>query len=417
MPRRSSSWPPAAGVIGCLAFVLIGWSGLLMPSLIRSVKDAFDQSDAGIGILYFAFAAAYASGSLGGGLVIERLGRRTVLSLAAGLHGGGLVAFALAPSWTVFLIVAIPAGLGAGAIDGGTNGMFLDLFRSGRGRALNLLHLFFSLGALSAPLAVGRLVESGVDWQAILLTTGAFAIVVAVLFVVVAVPHGRQARLAAEGASEHVSTIGFLERARGRLAAPLLLLGFAIACYVASEVGVSNWLVRFLEPAPLTAATTALSLYWAGLALGRLVSARLADRFDHVRFATVSTAAMSVALFGAVLGPSLPISVALFGLAGVASGPVFPMIIAIGGDRYPDRSAAVGGFLTSAAVVGSVVYPPIMGLLSVTSGLTVAMLGTVLLGFACVAALILVGRMRFDASSAASLRSAGTIGGSSRFRP
>jgi MFS transporter, FHS family, glucose/mannose:H+ symporter len=245
---------------------------------------------------------------------------------------------------------------------------------------------------------VGRLVESGVDWQAILLTTGAFAIVVAVLFVVVAVPHGRQAPLAAEATSRHVSTIGLLERARGRLAAPLLLLGFAIACYVASEVGVSSWLVRFLEPAPLTAATTALSLYWAGLALGRLVSARLADRFDHVRFATVSTAAMSVALFGAVLGPSLPISVALFGLAGVASGPVFPMIIAIGGDRYPDRSAAVGGFLTSAAVVGSVVYPPIMGLLSVTSGLTVAMLGTVVLGFGCAAALILVGRMRLGGS-------------------
>jgi MFS transporter, FHS family, glucose/mannose:H+ symporter len=221
---------------------------------------------------------------------------------------------------------------------------------------------------------------------------------VAVLFVVVAVPHGRQARLAAEATSRHVSTIGLLERARGRLAAPLLLLGFAIACYVASEVGVSSWLVRFLEPAPLTAATTALSLYWAGLALGRLVSARLADRFDHVRFATVSTAAMSVALFGAVLGPSLPISVALFGLAGVASGPVFPMIIAIGGDRYPDRSAAVGGFLTSAAVVGSVVYPPIMGLLSVTSGLTVAMLGTVVLGFGCAAALILVGRMRLGGS-------------------
>jgi fucose permease len=69
------------------------------------------------------------------------------------------------------------------------------------------------------------------------------------------------------------------------------------------------------------------------------------------------------------------------------------MIVAIGGDRYPDRSAAVGGFLTSAAVVGSVVYPPIMGLLSVTSGLTVAMLGTVVLGFVCAGALVLVGRM------------------------
>ena len=27
---------------------------------------------------------------------------------------------------------------------------------------------------------------------------------------------------------------------------------------------------------------------------------------------------------------------------GVASGPVFPMTVAIGGERYPDRSASVG---------------------------------------------------------------------------
>ena len=398
MPRLSSSWPPAAGVLGCIAFLLIGWSGLLVPSLIRSVKDAFGQSDAGIGVLYFVFSAAYAAGSLGGGLVIERLGRRTVLSLAAALHGGGLVAFGIAPSWTVFVLVAISAGLGAGAIDGGTNGLFLDLFRSGRGRALNLLHVFFSLGALSAPLAVGRLVESGVAWQAILVGTGVAAMIVAVLFVVVAVPDGRHARLATEPATGPATgrapELGLVERARGRLAAPLLLLGFAIACYVASEVGVSNWLVRFLEPAPLAVATTGLSLFWAGLAVGRLVSARLADRFDHVRFATLSTAAMSVTLIGAILVPSVPLSIALFALAGFATGPVFPMIVAIGGDLYPDRSAAVGGFLTSAAVVGSVVYPPIMGLLSVTSGLTVAMLGTVVLGFVCAAALILVGRMR-----------------------
>ena len=46
-PRRR---PPAAGAIGAAAFLLIGWSGLLVPSLIRSVEAAFDQSDAGIGV-------------------------------------------------------------------------------------------------------------------------------------------------------------------------------------------------------------------------------------------------------------------------------------------------------------------------------------------------------------------------------
>ena len=72
----------------------------------------------------------------------------------------------------------------------------------------------------------------------------------------------------------------------------------------------SNWLVRFLEPAPLTTATLALSLYWAGIAVGRLVSSVIADRFDHLTFTAISAVAMAVAIGGAVLVPSLPVSIA-----------------------------------------------------------------------------------------------------------
>lgn len=384
MTAPARSWPAAAGVLSCLTFVLIGWSGLLVPSLIRSIKDGFDQSDAGMGVLYFVYAAAYASGSLGGGLVTERLGRRTVLTGTAALHGLGLLALGSAPSWLVFLAAAVPAGLGAGALDGGVNGLILDLYRSARGRALNLLHLFFSLGALTAPLVVGRLVEGGADWPAILVVTGIAAFGAAGLFLRVSMPSGRRVR---RDPSDAAPT----GPAHQRFALPIILLAVAIACYVASEVGVSSWLVRFLEPAPLTTATTALALFWAGLSLGRLVSARLADRFDHVRFTIVAALATAVALLGAILVPSLPVSIALFGLTGFATGPVFPMIIAIGGERHPDRSAAVSGFLAGAAVAGSVIYPPVMGFLSVTVGLTVAMLGNVVLALGCAGALVLAG--------------------------
>jgi MFS transporter, FHS family, glucose/mannose:H+ symporter len=321
--------------------------------------------------------------------VTERLGRRTVLSLGVALHGVGFVALGIAPAWGLFVFAALPAGLGAGVMDGGMNGLFLDLFASGRGRSLNLLHLFFSFGALSAPLAVGRLVEMGVQWQAMMIATGLVALVVAGLFALVALPDGRHAR----DVRQPVDGLGRLEGARSRLAAPLLLLALAIACYVAGEVGVSSWLVRFLDPAPLSTATTALALFWAGLTLGRLISARIADRFDHVRFAAAASAATSAALVLAIVAPYLPVSIALFGLAGVASGPVYPMIMAIGGDRYPDRTAAVSGFLSGFAVVGSIVYPPIMGFLSVMVGLTVAMFGTVILGLASAGALLLVGRL------------------------
>jgi fucose permease len=385
--------PPAserrlpAGIVGSLTLLVIGWTGLLVPSLIRSIKETFDQTDAGIGIVYLAYSVAYALGSVLGGGLMERIGRRAVLVGAAALHGIGIAGFGLAPSWPVFVLAMIPAGLGAGCLDGGSNGLVLDAYREGRGRAMNLLHVWFSVGALLAPLAIGRAVEAGVTWEAIMLMSAVPLAALALAYALVPMPSGRRQRFAPTSAAGPAGSARLLS-------GPIILLGVAIACYVAAEIGVSNWLVRFLEPAPLATATLALSLMWAGATVGRLLSSAIADRFDHLRFTQVCIVLMGLAIGAAVAAPTLPLSIALFTLAGVASGPVFPMIIALGGERFPERSAAVGGTLVGFAVVGSTVYPPAIGFLSVTIGLTTAMAGNALLCLVGAAALLVFGRTK-----------------------
>lgn len=386
-----------AGLVGCLTLLAIGWTGLLVPSLIRSIEATFGVDDAAIGLEYLVYAIAYATGSFLGGPLTECFGRRAVLGGAALIHGLGIASMGLAPVFPSFVALAIPAALGAGCLDGGANGVVLDVYRDQRGRAMNLLHLFFSLGALSAPVVVGGLVTSGVPWQTVLVLSGAALLGLAAAYALVPMPSGRRARVDAVAASAaaETATAETAGAAHGRslLTGPILLLGVAIALYVAAEVGVSNWLVRFLDDAPLTTATLALSLYWGGIAVGRLVSSLIADRFDHRRFTVTCAVLLGVAIGAAVVVPSLPLSIALFALAGVASGPIFPMIVAIGGDRYPERSAAVGGSLAGMAVFGSIVYPPLMGFLSVTIGLGFAMFGSGLLSFASAGALVAFGRV------------------------
>ncbi len=392
-----------AGLVGCLTLLSVGWTGLLIPSLIRSIESTFQQTDAGIGVIYLAYAIAYMSGSFGGGTLTERLGRRLVVGGAVLVHAAGIAGLGFAPTWTAFVAVAVVAGLGAGALDGGANGLVLDVYREGRGRAMNLLHMSFSIGALTAPLVVGILVEGGVPWQNIAIATGAVLALLAIAYAVIPMPSGRRATDDV-GAVEPVA-VG--SGGHSLLAGPLLLLGIAIATYVASEVGVSNWIVRFLEPAPLTTATLALSLFWAGLTVGRLVSSVIADQFDHLWFTVACSVGMGAFIAVAVLAPSLPVSVGAFAIAGIAAGPVFPMIVAIGGERYPERSAAVGGSLTGMAVIGSIIYPPAMGFLSVTVGLPVAMFGNVLLALACAVALVAFSRAARAHASAMHLHEGG----------
>ena len=183
---------------------------------------------------------------------------------------------------------------------------------------------------------------------------------------------------------------------------PLVVLAIAIGCYVAAELGVSSWLVRYLDDAPLEVATLALSLFWASLALGRLVSSFIVDRMGAVTFAATWSAACGVAILAAINVPSVPLAVLCFAIAGFAAGPVYPMIMAIGGSLYPGRASMVSSVLASAAIVGSIVYPPLMGVVSEAAGMWFSMLGAALFAFAaagCIWAAARLARAR-DAAEA-----------------
>jgi fucose permease len=371
----------AAG-LGCAAFLLIGWSGLLVPSLTREIEGAFGQTDVGLGLFYFVAAAAYAAGSILGGMATERIGRKPVLVLAATLHAAGLVGLGLAPGWSAIMAAGVLRSLGAGGIDGGVNGLIVDLFGSSRGRVLSFVHLFYAMGAVGAPFLLAFRTPLGLSWQLVVIGTGIATVPLGLLLAVTDLAGGRR----------HVEAD---RRAGGSsvLVLPMGVLAVAIGCYVAFSNGVSNWLVRFLGSAPGGTATLALSLFWAGLMLGRLVSAGIADRFDHVKLAIAASTATSAAVFAAVLAPTPGLSIALFAVAGFAAGPVYPLVMAIGGERFPGRSAAMSGILSAAGIGGSLAYPPLMGVISVTAGLPTAMAGTAVFGAGAALALVVVGRM------------------------
>jgi len=369
-PAPTAESRAAIRLAGYAGFILIGWNAVLIPSLIRSVEQAFHQSDAAFGFFYFLSALVYAAGSLGGGFVTERVGRRPVLALAALLLGVGLAGEAGAPSWLLVLAAALPVNLGAGAIDGGVNGLFLDLFREARGGALSLLHVFFSVGALLAPFSVGQLVAAGVGWRILVLIPGAAALALAAYFGSLPMPSGHAGR--AVPATDQVD-----QTERSLL--PFAGLAVAICLYVAGEVGVSSWLVRFLSGEPVALATAVLSGFWGGLALGRLVSNRVAERFDYTRFIAGCFAATAVTTVAASIVPMFPLAAALFGLAGFFSGPIYPMIMALGGDIYPHRLAALSGSLGASAVIGSVTYPALVGVTAARVGLRTGMVGAGLL--------------------------------------
>jgi MFS transporter, FHS family, glucose/mannose:H+ symporter len=367
---------------GYYGFLVLGWKALFLPSVIRSVEHAFHQGDAAFGFLYFVSAIAYAAATFGGGVITERIGRRTVLLASVILSILGTLAQAASPGWLWFLVATVPAGCGMGLIDGGINALFLDLYRDARGGALNTVHFFFGLGALLGPACIGLLLTAGMDWRLIGVLTAITYIPLLPVLMRVGMPSGR---VQSPTTSSEGAQIDAVERSL----IPFIGLALGIGLYVAAEAGVSSWLVRFLSSVSVGTATAVLSAYFVGLSLGRLISRWLADLMDYYVFTLACIALASLALVAAVFSPSLPVAAVLFTLSGMFYGPIYPMIMALGGNIYPHRLAALSGGLATAAVIGSIVYPPAMGVLESHIGLTGGMVGAALLGIPTAGGIIL----------------------------
>jgi fucose permease len=379
-PNASAHLLRAGTVVG-LAYSLIGWRGLLVPSMIRSVEPSFRQDDAGMGLYFLATAIAYGVGVLLGGRFVRARGQRTAVAAALAAMSLGLVLQGLTASWPAFAALGVLVSLGASTADIGINSLVLDLFPASRGRALNLLHVMYSVGALTAPLALAAAVGGGIAWQVPMLVSGVVA-GAAALGVVLTVPPGQ---LDPPDPDEHPDNAADVARGR-RIPVFLLVMAVGTACYVASEAGVSDWLVRYLDVLPVTAASFALTLFWAGIAVGRIVFAKIGGRVDALSAASVLAPIGGAFLLAAFLLPVGPWTPLLFAAVGFAFGPFFPLMVAAGGARLPSRSATVASTLIFSAVLGATFYPPAIGFISVSVGLQAAMVGTAVLAFAAGAA-------------------------------
>jgi fucose permease len=362
-------------LVGYGLFVAIGWVGVLVPTLILSVEHFYHQSDASLGLFYAATALSGAIGSFSCGLATERFGRRIVTPAVSLLLGLGLIGQALAPGWLWFFTAAVVANVGAGALDGDINGLFLDIHADGRtGGALNLLHLFFSAGAAGGALLLGSLVNWGTPWQALIGCTGLVVIALAIVAAVLPLPSGKRKVQEPTGPELAINPTE-------RSLIPFIGLTIAICVYVGAELGVTSWVVRYVAQSNVRIGALALSTFWGGITLGRLLSSRVVDNFNPAKFTIGCFLISSVALAGAVLSNLHPLlALLLYGLTGCFYGPIFPMIMVIGGKIYPHRLAVLSGSLSAAAAVGAIVYPGLMGFISVHYGLAIGMIGAALLG-------------------------------------
>lgn len=365
----------ASACLGMFVFgIVMTVLGTILPLLIE--RFAVDKAVAGSS--FTLLSVGILSGSLIFGPIVDRYGFKWLLVGCTALVLIGLEALAFAPSFDLLLVAVFVVGFGGGVINGGTNALVSDISAGERSAGLSLLGVFFGIGAFGVPFVLGFLMET----YSFTVLTGAVGVpvLIAVLyFATVRFPTPKQPQgfPIAKGAA--------LTRDPA-----LLLLGAILFLQSGLEITTGGWTSTFFQEelgVESRAAAFALSLFWVGVTLSRLVLGGVLKRYDP---ANVLRICIGIAIAGSTL--MIVSQAAWLGYtgifltgAGLAAG--FPVALGFAGDLYPNISGTAFSILFVLALTGGSILPYAAGVLGAEFGLRIAFLITPL-SLLCMLALL-----------------------------
>jgi FHS family glucose/mannose:H+ symporter-like MFS transporter len=325
--------------------------------------------------------------SIVAGPLIDNAGNKVTLLGSAVLVTVAMSLFASANTLAAASVAAVLLGLGGGGLNTSTNVLVSDLFGENRGPMLNLLGIFFGIGALCVPLLAAS-IEGRFTIAQLLLFCAALSGVCAIAYGLMPFPPAS-------------STQGFsLRETLGVARYPgVMLLAILLFFESGNEACIGGWTSTYANASGYSprVATLVLAGYWAALMFSRVLAASVLRKVSKTRVILFS-ALVSLAGCGLLLSAqSLPVLAAGVVLIGLSYAPIFPTALAIAGDRY-SNTGTVFGLLFAIALIGGMAFPWTVGQVSqqfgVRTGMVVPLLGAV--GISILAATLLSKEVRAE---------------------
>jgi FHS family glucose/mannose:H+ symporter-like MFS transporter len=347
----------ACACLGMLTFgIVLTTLGAVLPTVIE--RFGIDKAQAGSLFLLMTFGIL--AGSLVFGPMVDRYGYKGMLLLATALIVMGLEGIAFASSLTVLRIAIALIGFGGGIVNGGTNALVADISSEGKSASLNLLGVFFGIGAVGVPFVLATM-SGGFSNATLIASVGALVLIPFLVIAATPFPAPKQPQ-------------GFPLAAAGRLTRDplLLLMGFMLFLESGMEITVGGWTSTFvneeLAAKPRTALVV-LSLYWMGMMLARLALGTFMRNVPPVR---VMYACISIGIIGAItLLMTSSLTTAAIGvfMLGVGFAATFPTVLGFVGERYAELSGTAFSLVIAMALCGGMLLPWLAGVIGASYGM------------------------------------------------
>ena len=352
-----------AMILGILTYGLIA---ALLGTVLPELGERFGLSAEQSGLIATMQALGLMIASVAVGPIVDNKGKKT--GIVAGLGGItlGLIGLIFATSYGIALASILVLGLGGGMLVTGSNALISEISEEKRASALNLLNMFFGLGTMITPLLAAN-VGALSSTYALSIALTAFAALTLLVNVATPMPPptGERGFVAAD--------------APALLRQPALyLLSLMLFLYVACEVGVFNWLVKYLvdeQGVEISYAQNVLGWGFAlGLLLGRVIVSRILLAVAEIKVTLWASAAMMVTTFAMLkVGDPVLVGVSVF-VAGLAMAPMFPTTLGICGNVFTKMTGTAMGIVITSGWIGLTLSSYIIGFVAERATLSTALL-------------------------------------------
>ena len=328
-----------------LAFVSLGLPDGVMGVAWPEMRQTFSMPLAGAGFLTIVGTIGTVFSSFSSGHILKKFGTGPVVCISSALTGLAMLGFGLSQSFAFLVLMCIPLGVGAGAVDTGLNDYVATHFSS---RHMNWLHACWGLGAFCGPLIMTQAIVNAGSWRVGYISVAAVQLTLAVIFLLTLRLwglHDKEKKELLKNVDSGKETGGAQEAGSGKLRIPLrqrmrgglheifshkgLLSGMLLFFfYVGSETSVGLWSASYLRSARHVSTANAglwVSIYYGSITVGRILVGFIVEKIGTRTAVRIGSAISAVGfvclLIPAAAGVLCPVGLCLIGLG---FAPMYP---------------------------------------------------------------------------------------------
>lgn len=354
-----------------LSFISLGLPDALLGAAWPSMYRELHVSISYAGAISMNIAFGTIISSLQSDRLTRKLGTGKVTAISVAMTAVALFGFSTSHSFVALCLWAIPYGLGAGSVDASLNNYVALHYES---KHMSWLHCMWGIGAAAGPYIMGYVLTNGRSWNSGYRVISVLQIVLTMILIF-SLPlwKNRPEIIDDNGQEVSAKALSLREVIRIPGAKEIMVCFF---CYCALEQTAGLWASSYLSlykgVSAETAATFA-SMFYIGITIGRALSGFVTMKLNDVQMIRLGQVLIAVGILIMFLPFGQTLSLVGLIVIGLGCAPIYPCIIHSTPTHFgADKSQAIIGIQMASAYVGTLLMPPVFGLIA--NHITVALL-------------------------------------------